>query len=43
LKFLFDQNLSRKLPKNLADLYPDSTHVIPVELDRSTDIDERKA
>lgn len=41
MKFLFDQNLSRKLPKKLADLYPDSTHVIPVELDRSTDIDVR--
>jgi predicted nuclease of predicted toxin-antitoxin system len=37
LKFLFDQNLSRKLPKKLADLYPDSTHVIAEHLDTAPD------
>ncbi len=27
MKLLFDQNLSRKLVKQLADLFPDSSHV----------------
>ena len=27
MKLLFDQNLSRKLVKHLADLFPDSSHV----------------
>ena len=30
MKLLFDQNLSRKLPRLLEDRYPDSTHVLPV-------------
>lgn len=27
MKLLFDENLSPRLPRALADLYPDSTHV----------------
>jgi len=42
LKLLFDQNLSRKLPKKLADLYPDSSHVIPEGLDTAADIQVRE-
>ncbi len=30
MKLLFDQNLSRKLPRLLADIYPNSTHVLLV-------------
>ena len=41
LKLLFDQNLSRKLPSRLADLYPSSTHVISEHLDRSSDREVR--
>ena len=37
MKLLFDQNLSRKLPARLADLYPDSTQAIAVGLDRAPD------
>jgi predicted nuclease of predicted toxin-antitoxin system len=27
MRLLFDQNLSRKLVKRLADIFPDSSHV----------------
>lgn len=37
MKLLFDQNLSPKLTKRLADAYPDSGHVANVGLDRATD------
>ena len=38
LKFLFDQNLSHRLPRWLANLYPDSQHVRATGLERATDI-----
>jgi predicted nuclease of predicted toxin-antitoxin system len=41
LKFLFDQNLSRKLPQKLADLYPHSTHVTAHQLETASDIQVR--
>jgi predicted nuclease of predicted toxin-antitoxin system len=41
LKLLFDQNLSRKLPSKLADLYPDSTHVVSIGLEQASDTDVR--
>jgi predicted nuclease of predicted toxin-antitoxin system len=37
MKFLFDHNLSPRLVRNLADLYPDSQHVFPLEMDRDDD------
>ena len=37
MKLLFDQNLSPKLVRRLADLYPDSTHVYLIELDTAPD------
>jgi len=37
LKLLFDQNLSRHLPRHLADLYPDSQHVAEVNLEKADD------
>ena len=37
MKLLFDENLSRKLPRHLADIYPNSTHVITVGLAHSDD------
>jgi predicted nuclease of predicted toxin-antitoxin system len=37
MKLLFDQNLSPKLPARLADLHPDSDHVINLGLDQATD------
>jgi predicted nuclease of predicted toxin-antitoxin system len=37
MKLLFDQNLSPKLVANLADLFPDSSHVQAAGLDRATD------
>jgi predicted nuclease of predicted toxin-antitoxin system len=40
LKLLFDANLSPKLVKRLAELFPDSTHVFGTGLERSTS-DER--
>jgi predicted nuclease of predicted toxin-antitoxin system len=40
LKLLFDANLSPKLVGRLADLFPDSTHVFNIGLDRFTS-DER--
>jgi predicted nuclease of predicted toxin-antitoxin system len=41
LKLLFDQNLSRKLPEKLSDLYPNSSQVLRVNLDRATDLQVR--
>ena len=37
MKLLFDQNLSPKLVTHAADLYPDSTHVHVVGIDRLAD------
>lgn len=37
MKLLFDQNLSPKLVDRLADLFPHSTHVQSVALDRADD------
>lgn len=31
MKLLFDQNLSPRLPRRLADLYPGSDHVFELE------------
>lgn len=39
MKLLFDQNLSPRLVRRLADLYPGSEHVFNVGLERSDDID----
>lgn len=37
MKLLLDQNLSHRLPKQLADLFPHSVHVRSVGLDRASD------
>ena len=37
MKLLFDQNLSRKLPALVADLYPDSTQAIVAGLEHRPD------
>jgi predicted nuclease of predicted toxin-antitoxin system len=37
VKLLFDQNLSHRLPRRLADLFPDSDHVRPLALDQASD------
>ena len=37
MKLLFDHNLSPRLPRLLADLYPDSIHVRTVRLHESDD------
>ncbi len=37
MKLLFDQNLSRKLVSQLADIFPDSSHVQLHELAEKTD------
>ena len=37
MKLLFDENLSRKLVVRLAELYPDSAHVIEFDLLESPD------
>jgi predicted nuclease of predicted toxin-antitoxin system len=37
MKLLFDQNLSPRLPRLLADLYPDSIHVRAAGLRDATD------
>ena len=42
MKLLFDQNLSPKLVKRLADLYPDSNHVYDLGIDRSNDKELRE-
>ena len=38
MKLLFDQNLSPRLVRLLADLYPDSTHVRDVGLREADDV-----
>ena len=37
MKVLFDENLSRRLVKDLADLYPGSEQVVRLGLERSDD------
>ncbi len=37
MKLLFDHNLSPRLVARLLDLYPDSTHVYLIGLERATD------
>lgn len=37
MKLLFDQNLARNLVRELSPLFPDSRHVLDVELDKATD------
>jgi len=37
MKLLFDQNLSPRLPRLLADIYPDSIHVRDVGMREATD------
>lgn len=37
MKLLFDHNLSPKLGRLLADLYPQSKHVVELGLERATD------
>ena len=37
MKLLFDENLSRRLVKDLADLYPCSEQVVRLGLERSDD------
>lgn len=37
MKLLFDHNLSPRLVKLLADIYPDSNHVYPPGLDQVSD------
>ncbi|WP_299822780.1 DUF5615 family PIN-like protein [uncultured Jannaschia sp.] len=39
MKLLIDQNLSHRLPLRLADLFPGSTQVRLVDLDRASDTD----
>ena len=36
MRLLFDQNLSRRLVEMLRDAFPDSIHVVDVELDIAT-------
>jgi len=38
LKLFFDENLSRKLPARLADIYPDSVHASEVDLIQAPDL-----
>ncbi len=37
MKLLFDQNLSPRLVKLLADIFPESNHVFPLNLDETED------
>jgi len=37
MKLLFDQNLSRRFPRILADIYPDSLHVREIDMREATD------
>lgn len=37
MRLLFDQNLSRRLIGMLRDVFPNSVHVVEVELDDATD------
>ena len=39
MKLLFDQNLSPRLPRRLADLYPGSAHVFELGLDKADDLE----
>lgn len=39
MKLLFDQNLSRKLPLRLADIFSSSMHVITLGAERAADVD----
>jgi predicted nuclease of predicted toxin-antitoxin system len=39
MKLLFDHHLSRKLVARLADLFPNSSHVVFHQLERAEDID----
>ena len=39
MKLLFDQNRSPRLVGDLADIYPQSTHVYQIALDRAPDLD----
>jgi len=39
MKLLFDNNLSHKLVARLNDIFPNSTHVMTVELDESEDVE----
>jgi predicted nuclease of predicted toxin-antitoxin system len=39
MKLLLDNNLSPKLLPRLADLYPESSHVARLGLDRTSDLD----
>ena len=39
MKLLFDHNLSPRLTKKLADIYPDSSHVYPLGLGQAPDQD----
>ena len=38
MKLLFDENLSPRLPRLVADLFPDSKHVREAELTKSADL-----
>lgn len=38
-RLLFDENLSHKLPKRLADVFPGSTHVVLLGLGTSKDVE----
>ena len=38
MKLLFDQNLSPRLPRLLADIYPDSVHIREVGLRDADDL-----
>ncbi|MFN8633968.1 MAG: DUF5615 family PIN-like protein [Chloroflexota bacterium] len=37
MRLLFDHNLSPRLPRQLADVYPDASHVARVGLERASD------
>jgi predicted nuclease of predicted toxin-antitoxin system len=39
VKLLFDENLSRKLVRRLAELYPDSVHVAEIDLLAAPDLE----
>ena len=39
MKFLFDQNLSWRLPQKLAELFPDSLHIREIGMKESQDVD----
>jgi predicted nuclease of predicted toxin-antitoxin system len=42
MKLLFDHNLPPSLVTRLADLFPDSTHVFALGLDRASDVEIRE-